>query len=290
MLGPKGVIVLKSDQRDALAWENTLLTHAGWFGEKEAQELAAKVAADKEVLVDLDDTDKKLCLSTEIDAKYKLALVTFLLENLDVFAWQISDMSRIPREVIEHKLVIDLAFKPIKQERRYTLERRETIRVEVNKLLEAGFIRPVYYPSWLANLILVEKPDRSWCMCIDYTSLNKSCPKDEYPLPHICHIVDSTVTCELLLFLDAYSSYHQISLTTDDEEKTSCITPFGIFCYTKMAFGLKYRGATYQKCVHIILKKLDWEKHRSLHWWYSDEVKKTWGSAWWPQRDLQQSP
>jgi hypothetical protein len=91
-------------------------------------------------------------------------------------------------------------------------------------------------------------------MCIDYTSLNKACPKDEYSLPHICQIVNSTVTCVLLLFLDAYSGYHQISLTTDDEEKISCITPFGIFCYTKMAFGLKYRGATYQKCVHIILK------------------------------------
>jgi hypothetical protein len=89
-------------------------------------------------------------------------------------------MSGIPREVIEHKLGIDPAFKPIKQkERRYTLERRETIRVEVNKLLEVGLIRPVDYPSWLANPVLVEKHDGSWRMCIDYTSLNKSCPNDE---------------------------------------------------------------------------------------------------------------
>jgi hypothetical protein len=73
-----------------------------------------------------------------------------------------SDMAQIPKEVIKHKLGIDLAFKPIKQnERRYTPERRETIRLEVNKLLEAGFIRPVDYPSWLANSILVEKSDRS---------------------------------------------------------------------------------------------------------------------------------
>jgi hypothetical protein len=64
--------------------------------------------------------------------------------------------------VVEHKLGIDPAFKPIKQEeRRYTQERHETIRVEVNKLLEARFIRPVDYPRWLANLILVEKPDGS---------------------------------------------------------------------------------------------------------------------------------
>jgi hypothetical protein len=65
--------------------------------------------------------------------------------------------------------------------------------------------------------------------------------------------VDSTVTCELLSFLDAYSGYHQINIATDDEEKTSFITSFGIFCYTKMVFRLKNRGATYHKCVHIIL-------------------------------------
>jgi hypothetical protein len=148
-------------------------------------------------------------------------------------------MFGIPREVIEHKLGIDPAFKLIKQkERRYTTEMRETIRLEVNKLLEAGFIRQVNYPNRLVNPVLVEKPDKSCRMCIDYTSLNKACPKDEYPLPRICQIVDSMASCELLSFLDAYSGYHQISLAIDDE-KTSFITPFGIFCYTKMAFGLK---------------------------------------------------
>jgi hypothetical protein len=77
---------------------------------------------------------------------------------MNVFTWQIPDMSGIPREVIEHKLGIDPTFKPIKQkERRYTPERCETIRIEVNKLLEDGFIMPVDYPNWLANHVLVEK-------------------------------------------------------------------------------------------------------------------------------------
>jgi hypothetical protein len=74
-------------------------------------------------------------------------------------------------------------------------------------------------------------------MCIEYTSLNKACPKDEYPLPHICQIIDFTESCELLLFLDASSGYHQISLTIDDKEKIAFITPFGIFYYTKTTFG-----------------------------------------------------
>jgi hypothetical protein len=166
-------------------------------------------------------------------------------------------MPGIPREVIENRFGIDPTFKPIKQkEKRYTPERHEIIRVEVNKLLEVGFIRPVDYPRWLANLILVKKPNGSWRMCIDYTSLNKACPKAEYPMPCICQIMDSTKTCELLLFLDAYSGYHEISLGRNDEEKTTFITLFRIFCYTKMAFELKNGGggSTYQKCVHIVLE------------------------------------
>jgi hypothetical protein len=73
-------------------------------------------------------------------------------------------------------------------------------------------------------------------------------------LSRIYQIVDSTTSSELLSFLDAYSGYHQISLTIDDEEKTIFITPFGVFCYTKMVFILKNRGATYQKSIQIILQ------------------------------------
>jgi hypothetical protein len=164
-------------------------------------------------------------------------------------------MPRIPREVIEHKLGIDLAFKPIKQkERRYTPERCETIQLEVNKLLEAGFIRPVDYLNWLENLVLVEKPNGSWCICIDYTSLNKACPKDEYPLPRIYQVMDSTASYEHLLFLDAYLGYHQINLAIDDEEKTTFITSFGIFCYTKMAFRLKNEGLHIRSVYILSLK------------------------------------
>jgi hypothetical protein len=121
-------------------------------------------------------------------------------------------------------------------------------------LLEAAFIRPVAYLSWLANPVLLEKLDGSWRMCINYTSLNKEYPKDEYPQPHICQIVYSTTSCESLSFLNACLGYHQISLVIDNEEKTTFITPFRIFCYTNMIFGLKSGGATYQKGIQIILE------------------------------------
>lgn len=67
-------------------------------------------------------------------------------------------------------------------------------------------------------------------MCIDFSDINKACPKDPYPLPHIDQIVDSTTGCDLLRFLDAYSKYHQIRMAEEDEEKTTFITPMGTFC------------------------------------------------------------
>ena len=91
-------------------------------------------------------------------------------------------------------------------------------------------------------------------MCIDYTDLNKHCPKDPFGLPRIDKVVDSTAGCELLSFLDCYSGYHRIALRKDDQIKTSFITPFGAYCYTTMSFGLKNAGATYQRAIQACLK------------------------------------
>ena len=86
-------------------------------------------------------------------------------------------------------------------------------------------------------------------MCVDYTSLNKVCPKVPFPLPRIDQIVDSTAGCELLSFLDAYSGYHQIKMKESDQLATSFITPFGMYCYVTMPFGLRNARATYQQCM-----------------------------------------
>ena len=90
-------------------------------------------------------------------------------------------------------------------------------------------------------------------MCIDYTDLNKACPKDHFPLPQIDQVIDSTAGCEFLSFIDAYSGFHQISLFKDDQIKTSFITPYGVYCYLTMAFGLRNAGATYQHCMQKCL-------------------------------------
>jgi hypothetical protein len=133
-------------------------------------------------------------------------LVAFLQANVDVFTWEPSQMPGIPREVIEHHLEIHPDAKPVSQKPwRQSIERQDFIREEVRKQLCAGFIEEVHHPVWLANPVIVPKDNGKLWMCIDYTNLNKACPKDSYPLPRIDQIVDSTFGCDLLSFLDAYS-------------------------------------------------------------------------------------
>ena len=124
---------------------------------------------------------------------------------------------------------------------------------DVNKLLSAGFIREVYYPDWLANVVLVKKAYGKWRMCMDFTDLNKTCSKDSFPLPRIDQLVDSTAG--LLMFMDAFSGYNQIKMAEEDQEKTTFITSQGLYCYKVMPFELKNAGTTYQRLVNKMFSK-----------------------------------
>ena len=129
-------------------------------------------------------------------------------------------------------------------------ERDNAIKEEVQKLTLAKFIREVYYPYWLANVVMVKKANGKWRMCVDFTDLNKVCPKDNYPLPRVDQLVDSTVGHRLLSFMDAFSRYNQIRMDETNQEKTSFVTSQGLFCYKVMPFGLKNAGVTYQRLVN----------------------------------------
>ena len=134
--------------------------------------------------------------------------------------------------------------------RRFSEPKRKAIGEEVNRLLEAKFIREIKQSTWVANPVLVQKKNTKVLrICVDYTALNKHCPKDHSPLPRIDQIVDSTTGCERLSFLDAYSGYNQTRMKVEDEEKTAFITPYGVFRYMTMPFRLKNAGATYQRCM-----------------------------------------
>ena len=126
---------------------------------------------------------------------------------------------------------------------------------EINKLLAAGFIRGVYYPNWLANVVLVKKANGKWRMCVDFTDLNKACTKDSFPLPRVDQMVDSIAEHKLLTFIDAFSRYNQIKLAKEVPEKTAFITSQGLYCYKVMSFELKNAGTTGQKLVNKMFNK-----------------------------------
>ena len=121
---------------------------------------------------------------------------------------------------------------------------------EMEKLLATGFIREVYYPKWLANVVMVKKSNGKWRMCVDFTDLNNACPKDSFPLPKSDQLIDSTAGHELLTFMNAFSGYNQILMKEEDQEKTAFVTNQGLYCYKVMPFELKNIGATYQRLVN----------------------------------------
>ena len=124
-------------------------------------------------------------------------------------------------------------------------KRNKAVTEEVEKLLEADFMKEVFYPDWLANVVMVKKRNDKWTMCVDFTDLNKAYPKDSFPLPRIDQLVDSTIGHKLLSFMDAFSGYNHILMDEDNQKKTSFITNQGWYCYKVMPFRLKNARATY---------------------------------------------
>ena len=175
---------------------------------------------------------------------------------MEVFACKQEDMSGVDPVVITHKLNVNPSFKSVKKKRRsFTPERQKVINEEVDKLLQAKAIKEVEYPECLANVVLVNKANDKWRLCIDFTYTNRDCPKDSFPLPRIDLIVDATVGDELLSFMDAFFGYNQISIDPSDQEKTSFVTSQGTYYYQVMPFGLKNAGATYQRLVNKMFQK-----------------------------------
>ena len=156
-------------------------------------------------------------IGADLEGKNKKDLIQFLKKNIDVFAWSHEDMPSIDPGVITHRLNICPSFKPVQQKKRvFTPERDDAIKKEVQKLMTGKFIREVYYPDWLVNVVMVKKANGKWRMCVDFTDLNRACPKDSYPLPCIDQLVDSTAGHKLLSFIDAFSGYNQIKMDEAD--------------------------------------------------------------------------
>ncbi|XP_013700338.2 uncharacterized protein LOC106404140 [Brassica napus] len=185
------------------------------------------------ISVCLDEAFPERCIEigANLHEPLRTKLIACLKKNLHAFAWAAEDMPGIDINITCHELNIDPTFKPVKQKRRKLgPEGATAVNDEVEKILKVGSITEVRYPDWLANPVVVKKKNGKWRVCVDFTDLEKACPKDSFPLPHIDRLVEATVGNELLSFMDAFSSYNQIMMNPDDSEKTAFITDHGTCC------------------------------------------------------------
>ena len=130
----------------------------------------------------------------------------------------------------------------------------------------------VEYPEWLANVVPIPKKDDKVIVCVDFRDLNKASPKDDFPLPHIDLLVDSTTSHSMLSFMDGFLGYNKILMALEDIEKTTFIIEWGTYCYKVMPFGLKNVGATYQMVATTLFHDM---MHRNVEVYVDDMIVKS---------------
>ena len=199
---------------------------------------------------------KMVKVGSNLFDQHREQLIDFLKENFDVFTWSHADMPGILPSIAFHKLNLDPHHRPVKQKCRiFNQDCYDAIEEEVDRLLATGFIREVVYPDWVSIIVLVKKSNRKWRMCVDFTDLNKSCPKDSFPLPQVDQPIDAMTGHGMLSFMDAFSGYNQISMYEPDQDRTTLITNRELYCYKVLPFGLKNEDATYQRLVNKVFKE-----------------------------------
>uniref|UniRef100_A0A2N9G212 RNA-directed DNA polymerase n=1 Tax=Fagus sylvatica TaxID=28930 RepID=A0A2N9G212_FAGSY len=151
------------------------------------------------------ESQRQFLIGDFLSGEHKSQLMAVLNEYQDVFAWTPYEAPGVDSEFVCHKLNVSPEYKPVIQKARRTApQHAEAVREEVERLLKIGAVREVLYPQWLSNTVVVKKKNGKWRVCVDFTDLNKACPKDLFPLPKIDQLVDSTAGHERMSFLDAF--------------------------------------------------------------------------------------
>ena len=154
-------------------------------------------------------SQKPIFISSQLTIQENEQLVTLLKEYIEVFAWTYDEMPGLDPGLVVHALNVDLRVKPVIQPARIFHTDVETqITQEVKKLLAAGFIKPIQHPKWLSNVVPVKKKNGQIRCCVDFRNLNKACPKNEFPLPNIDLLEDSTAGSSMFSFMDGYNGYN----------------------------------------------------------------------------------
>ena len=223
------------------------------------------------------DQPREIRIGSSLSHDERSRLIDLLRSYLDVFAWSYEDMPGLDPTIVQHHLPILPHARPVKQKLR-RLHPRWSLQVkeEIQKQLSVGFLSIVEYPELLANVVPVPKKDGMVRVCVDFRDLNKASPKDDFPLPHIDMLVDSTAGHPMLSFMDGFSGYNQILMVLEDMEKTFFITEWGSYCYRVMPFGLKNAGATYQRAATTLFHDM---MHKDVEVYVDDMIVKSQGGA-----------
>jgi hypothetical protein len=157
-------------------------------------------------------------------------------------------------------LPIKSGFKPYKQPPRkiYKDEVLADVKKEVERLLDANFIRPCRYAEWISNIVPVYKKNGKMRVCIDIRDLNRATPMDGYPMHVADLLVDAAAGHKVISFMDGNAGYNQIFMAIEDISKTAfrCLGHIGLFEWIVMTFRLKNAGATYQRTMNYIFHEL----------------------------------
>jgi len=206
--------------------DEEILDEIKWMLEQERKAIQPHQEEIEVINLGTEEDKKEIKIEALLDARVKERIVELLREYSDIFAWSYKDMPGLDPDVVEHRLPLKPECPPVKQKlRRSHHDMALKIKEEERKQINAGFLITSEYPQWLANIVPVPKKDGKVKMCVDYRDLNKASPKDDFPLPHIDVLVDSTAKCKVFSFMDGFSGYNQIKMAPEDREKTSFITP-----------------------------------------------------------------
>ena len=145
-------------------------------------------------------------------------------EFCDIFVWSYEEMSGIDPSIMVHEIKTYPTAKPVRQKlRQVHPQKAAAIKAEIEKLLKASFIYPIPLMEWASNVVPVNKKQGTIRVCIDFRDLNKACPKDNFPTPHIDQIINNCVGSVIFSFMDGFSGYNQIEIFPTDQHKMKFI-------------------------------------------------------------------
>jgi hypothetical protein len=213
----------------------------------------------EEIDIGTGDKPRPTFISKKLHPSLREPMITLLKEYADCFAWDYTEMPGLDRSIVEHRLPLKSGFRPFQQRiRQMKADVLVEVKKEIEKMIEAGFIRACRYAEWISSVVPVQKKDGRWRVCVDFRDLNRATPKDEYPMPVAEILINAAAGHKILSFMDGNAGYNQIFMAPEDIHKTAFRVPgaVGLFEYVVMTFGLKNAGATYQRAMNHIFHDL----------------------------------